>query len=109
GAESRPRPRCSRTAAARAATRGADSAQYPAEVAQHLALELLQGLAERHAEGLVPRAAGGERSVVLHQAVEAVAADQIVGHEERDLIGRQRALAQVAHREAARRAEGLQI
>src|SRR5688572_10665697 len=79
------------------------------EVAEDFLLELLEALTERLTEVRVTVLPALERAEVAHDAVEAVPGDQIIGHQERELIGRQRAFLQMAHGEAARIAEGLQI
>src|SRR5438093_6101542 len=76
---------------------------------EHLALELLEGLVERGAEGVAAAAALPEAAEIFDGPVEAVARDQVVGHEERELIRRQRTFLQMAHGESARRAERVEV
>src|SRR5215470_16531511 len=77
----------------------------PRPGSESLRLEVLQGLSERQLKALAPAPPGGEAAVVLNEPLEAVTADQIVRHQERELVGRDRALALMAQGEAARRAE----
>src|SRR5438034_2023161 len=79
------------------------------QVGEDFALELVEALAEDVAEVAVPVLAALERLEVVDHARKAVALDQVIRHQERQLIGRQRAFLEVAHREAARVAERLEI
>src|SRR5437773_2300482 len=79
------------------------------QVGEDFALELVEALAEDVAEVAVPILAALERLEVVDHARKAVALDQVIRHQERQLIGRQRAFLEVAHREAARVAERLEI
>src|SRR6267143_593823 len=79
------------------------------QVGENFALELVEALAEGVAEVAVPVLAALERLEVVDHARKAVALDQVVRHQEGQLIGRQRAFLEVAHREAARIAERLEI
>src|SRR2546428_5953725 len=79
------------------------------QVGEDFALELVEALAEDVAEVAVPVLAALERLEVVDHARKAVALDQVIRHQERQLIGRQRACLEAAHREAARIAERLEI
>src|SRR5204862_334174 len=93
---------CVRPVAARLANDGL-------EMGQHFLLELVEALAERVTEVAVPVLAALERLEVVEHARKAVALDQVVGHQERQLVGGQRAFLEVAHREAAGVAERLEV
>src|SRR5438552_2955514 len=79
------------------------------QVRENLVFELLQALMEGGAERVAPAAALPEALEVLHRAIEAVTRDEVVGHQERELVGRERAFLQMADGEAARRAERVEI
>src|SRR4030095_3727701 len=79
------------------------------QVAEHFQLEQLQALPEGVAEVGVAILLALEGPEVGDDAWKAVARDEVVGHQEGELVGRQRPLAQVAHGEPARVAERLQI
>src|SRR5439155_1589169 len=64
---------------------------------------------ERVTEVAVPVLTALERLEVVEHARKAVALDQVVGHQERQLVGGQRAFLEVAHREAAGVAERLEV
>ena len=72
------------------------------QVRQNLVLELLDALTEGAAEVAVTVLAARERTEVFDHPVEAVTLDEVVGHQERELIGGQRALLPMAHRESPR-------
>src|SRR5438093_13232959 len=76
---------------------------------ENLVLELLEAMTEREPEVLLAALSVGERGEILDHPAEAVARDQVVGHQEGELIRRQRSLAQVANGEAARTPEGLEV
>src|ERR1051325_10260877 len=76
---------------------------------EHFVFELLEALVERGLERVAPAAPLPEALEVLDGAVEAVARDEVVRHQERELIGRERAFLQMAHREAARGAERVEV
>src|SRR5262244_4198526 len=79
------------------------------EVGEDFLLELIEGLAERVAEvgvAILPSLEGLE---VGDHAIEAVALDQVVRHEKRELIGGQRAFLEMAHRETAGIAERFEV
>src|SRR2546421_8672064 len=79
------------------------------EVGQHFLLELVEALAEGVAEVAMPVLTALEVLEVVEHARKAVALDQVVGHQERQLVGGQRALLEVAHRETAGVAERLEV
>jgi hypothetical protein len=79
------------------------------EVIENLELELFEALTEGVAEIGVAILLALEGAEVGDDAREAVARDQVVGHQERELVRRQRALAQVANGEATWITERLQI
>src|SRR5438034_1303452 len=62
------------------------------QVGEDFALELVEALAEDVAEVAVPVLAALERLEVVDHARKAVAPDQVIRHQERQLIGRQRAV-----------------
>src|SRR5688572_33218408 len=66
------------------------------EVGEDFELELVEALTERAAEVGVAVLAALEGGEVRDHALEPVAGDEVVGHQEGELVGRQRALAQVA-------------
>src|SRR2546430_16463445 len=72
------------------------------QVGEDFFLELVEALTEGLAEVAVAVLSALERFEVGDHAVEAVALDQVVGHQEGELVGRQRAFLEVPHREAAR-------
>src|SRR5438552_1379208 len=76
---------------------------------ENLALELLERLVERGAERVATAATVPEAPEILDGPVETVPRDQVVGHEERELVGRQRAFLEVADGEATGRAERVEI
>src|SRR5205823_13151817 len=79
------------------------------EVGEDFALELIEVLAEGVVEVGVTVLATLERAEIRQHARKAIARDEIVGHQERQLVGRQRALAQMPHGEPARVAERLEV
>src|SRR5438477_10006668 len=79
---------------------GAESAQ----ISEDFALELLDRLAKSLGEGTVAIHHAAVAEVVEHDR-QAVARHQVVGHQERELVGLQRAVALMPQRELARRAQ----
>src|SRR5262249_55127388 len=79
------------------------------EVGEDFLLELIESLAERVAEVGVSILPSLERLEVGDHAIEAVALDQVVRHEKRELIGGQRAFLEMAHRETAGIAERFEV
>src|SRR5437773_3332843 len=72
------------------------------QVGQNFALELLDALTEGAAEVSLTILAARERMEVLDHPFEAVTLDEVIRHEERQLVRGQRALLAVAHREPPR-------
>src|SRR4030095_5836592 len=64
---------------------------------------------EARSEILEPAAAVGEAPEVHNQPVEAMSPSQVVRHQERELIGRQRAVTLMPRGEASRTAEGCEV
>src|SRR5207244_3507615 len=89
--------------------RSAPLANDRLQMRENLALELLERLVERGAERVATAAALPEAAEILDGPVETVPRDQVVGHEERELVGRQRAFLQVADGEATGRAERVEV
>src|SRR5712691_320733 len=79
------------------------------QICQNLVLELLDALTEGAAEVAVTVLAARERAEVFDHPVEAIALDEVIRHQERQLVGGQRALLAVAHGESPRGAERLEI
>src|SRR5437867_9990983 len=79
------------------------------QVGQNFALELLDALTEGAAEVSLTILAARERMEVLDHPFEAVTLDEVIRHEERQLVRGQRALLAVAHREPPRGAERLEV
>ena len=84
------------------------SSPQAAQVGEDLGLELGDRLAERAGEGAVAVHDAAIAEVVEHH-LQPVALDQVIGHQERELVGLQRAVALMAQRELARRAEGGEV
>src|SRR6185295_19141658 len=79
------------------------------EAAHDLRLEVRQRLPEDCVEVLEAAPPGREAAIVHQQPIEAVAQHQVVGHQKRELIRRQRAVALQARGVAPRAAERRQI
>src|SRR5262245_52677594 len=79
------------------------------QVAEDLSLELIDRLLEGALEVDVAVLVLGEGAEVVDHSREPIALDQVVGHEEGELVGGQRAFLEMAHGEAAGTSERLQI
>src|SRR5437763_12317353 len=79
------------------------------QMSQNLLLELVERLPEGRVEVAASIHPSRERPEILHHAVEPVTRDEIVREQVRELVGRLRAVAQVAHGEAAWGAEGGEV
>src|SRR4030095_5941303 len=76
---------------------------------QNLRFEVRQRLPEDRVEILEPTTAVGEAPEVHDQPVEAMSPSQVVRHQERELIGRQRAVTLMPRGEASRTTEGCEV
>jgi len=78
-------------------------------MSQQVGLEIGDGAAEGPLKIPAPIGRGLERREIPLHPIEALLPDEIVGHEKRELVGRDRPLAHVPREEAPRGAARLEV